>query len=221
VSAGRDSARSSPRRGSGPAIGTQVGAIVGAVAAAFFATQFVAARLGYHPNLGPWLYRLPVADRALSRTAAMICGVASLIMLATHRWRWNAVPLGLLAAVGAIAGAAPLYSPTRVAMWYGAYRSIHAYDGVFLTAGGIFCGVIVVVTVAATRLACLVERPVPQPERRAVLHALPRLPVSSDSLDGPASWRGDTTGDAPFDLQGVDRGTRVGGSGAVPVEPSA
>ena len=84
------------------------GAVTGAVWASGFATQYVAARLAYHPHLGPWLYRASSSARERFGIAIPLCLVSAGLALLTRRWRWAVIPLVLAAVTAAIARNAPL-----------------------------------------------------------------------------------------------------------------
>lgn len=142
------------------------GAVIGAVWAAGLATQYVAARLAYHPNLGPWLYRASPSARARFGLAVLVCGIAAGVALFMRRWRWGVVPLVLTTVSAMILRDAPLYSPGRVFVWYKAYHAVPAYRHLFLAAWGIFAVATIAATVAAVRLAATRPEPLMTEDRR-------------------------------------------------------
>jgi type IV secretion system protein VirD4 len=92
------------------------------------ATQFVADRLGYHPNLGPALYARDAYPPALC--AAF--GFAALL-LAGFAWRFpgarKSAPLLAIVSLAAFAAArGPFYSPARVIQWGVAFHRATASD---------------------------------------------------------------------------------------------
>jgi len=167
----------------------QAGAAVGVVWAVALATQYVAARLAYHPHLGPWIYRASAVARDRLRVATIICCVAAIMALPMHRWRWGAVLLGFAAVTAIIARQAPLYSPERVFVWYAAYHTVREYRQLFVVTW-LICGTVaVVVTIAIMRLT-VGDRPSPRAApTRWDSRALQRLPVpiASRAL-GSDSW---------------------------------
>lgn len=160
---------SQPRRAPTPSRPRAVhaSALAGAVWAAAFATQYVAARLAYHPHLGPWVYRASASARQRFGLMIPVCLVAAGVVLLTRRWRWSVVLLLLTAATAVIARDAPLYSPDRVFVWYRAYHAVPAYRQLFLMAWAIFAGATVAATVAVARLAAV---------RRELTPTAPRKP---------------------------------------------
>lgn len=144
-----------------------VGVCCAAVWAAALATQYVAARLAYHPHLGPWLYRASSGARGLLKVAAMVFGAVAVIALMRRRWRWGVIPLVLAAVTAVVARAAPLYSPERVFVWYAAYHGMRAYRPLFLVAWTIFAVVTVAASLAVTRLAPVRFDPTPVERRLA------------------------------------------------------
>jgi hypothetical protein len=154
----------------GPPHLVHAGAVAGAVWAAAFATQYVAARLAYHPHLGPWLYRASSSARARFSIAIPVCLVAAGIALVTRRWRWAAIPLVLSTATAMILRDAPLYSPDRVFVWYKAYHTVSAYRPLFLVAWAIFAIATVAATIAAAQLAATRAEPVSNEHRQPDRH---------------------------------------------------
>jgi hypothetical protein len=148
---------------------THAAMLAGAVWSAALATQYVAARLAYHPHLGPWVYRASSADRSRLKAAIVFCIVAGGIALMTRRWRWGVVPFSFAAITGTIARSAPLYSPDRIFVWYTAYHRVQAYRDLFIGAWIIFGVAAVAASFAARRLCAREPRPTP----------LPRLPPPS------------------------------------------
>lgn len=154
---------------------TYVGAAVGAVWASALATQYVAGRLAYHPHLGPWLYRAPETDRHRLQLAVATCATAAAMALACRSRRWAAVPLALAAVSAAIVRNAPIYSPARIFVWYGAYRTIRPYRELFVTAWVVFGITLLAVALAAARLTHphLGSVPAPPPlDRRSGDHTI-------------------------------------------------
>jgi len=131
------------------------------------ATQYVAARLAYHPHLGPWVYRASAAARHRFSVMIPVCLVAACIALLIRRWRWSVILFLLTAETAVIARDAPLYSPDRVFVWYKAYHGVPAYRQLFLTAWAIFAAATVAATVAIARLAAV---------RRELTPTAPRPP---------------------------------------------
>lgn len=172
------------------------------ICALAFATQYVAARLAYHPHLGPWLYRASGTTGARLRIVALGCFAAAVVVLASYRWRWSAVLLVVVAVSAIVAREAPVYSPTRIVVWYTAYREIRAYDGMFTTAAAIFAVSVVAITTAMLKLAGVPAgtRGLVRPSRAT--YAAGRFPAaravradawglerpSDDSMHGPSSF---------------------------------
>jgi hypothetical protein len=152
-------------------------ALVGTIWSAALTTQYVAARLAYHPHLGPWVYRAPTADRSRLEVVVVLCVVAGGIALMTRRWRWGVVPFAFAAITGTIARSAPLYSPDRVFVWYTAYHRVPAYHSLFVGAWIIFGVATVAATLAALRLCTREPRPTP----------LPRQPPASRFSQDPST----------------------------------
>jgi hypothetical protein len=101
---------------------------------AALSTQFVAGRLGYHHHLGNALFRAPIAAAAWLEAVAVVCGVAAVVCLWTRRRHAALLPL-LVVAVSALAVRnGPVYAPTRVFVWYAAYRHIPEYAHTFTAA---------------------------------------------------------------------------------------
>ncbi len=146
------------------------GAVTGAVWASGFATQYVAARLAYHPHLGPWLYRASSSARERFGIAIPLCLVSAGLALLTRRWRWAVIPLVLAAVTAAIARTAPLYAPDRIFVWYRAYHTVSAYRPLFVAAWAIFVIATVAATVAAARLAATRYAPMVSEHRRPDRH---------------------------------------------------
>jgi hypothetical protein len=142
------------------------GAFVGALWAAALATQYVAARLAYHPHLGPWIYRASTGARHRFSLIIPVCLVVGGLVLLTRRWRWSVVPLLLSAETAHIARDAPVYSPVRVFVWYRAYHSVPAYRQLFLVAWAIFATAAVAATIAVARLAAAQHELTPTAPRK-------------------------------------------------------
>jgi hypothetical protein len=138
-------------------------ALVGVVWSAGLATQYVAARLRYHPHLGPWVYRASAAGRSRLTLVVPLCLLAGAMALMTQRWRWGLVPFSFAAITGTIARNAPLYSPERLFVWYTAYHRVQAYHTLFVGAWLIFGVATVLATLAATHLCAREPRPTPPP----------------------------------------------------------
>jgi hypothetical protein len=170
---------SQPNRSPPPRRAAHVAALVGAIWSAALATQYVAARLAYHPHLGPWVYRASAADQSRLKVVMVLCVVAGGIASMSRRWRWGVVPLSFAAITGAIARSAPLYSPERVFVWYTAYHRVRAYHGLFIGACIIFGVASIAATLAALRLCAGELRPTPTP--------LPRLPPASRFNHDPST----------------------------------
>jgi hypothetical protein len=122
---------------------------MGVMWGASLATQYVAARLLYHPHLGPWLYQAPATARGSVRTAAIASALAAAVALLKRGWRWLFVPLALVAISAMAVWAGPVYAPLRVFTWHTAYRFIPAYYTLFARAWIILGGVALVVTITA------------------------------------------------------------------------
>ena len=128
------------------------GAALGGLWGAAVATQYIAARLAYHPHLGPWLYRVSASARGSLGSWRVACALAVIGALLSRRWRWMAVPLGLAALSLTIARHAPLYSPARLFVWYAAYHRVAAYRALFAVAWSM-CGVVAIAVTLAARAA--------------------------------------------------------------------
>ncbi len=100
--------------------------IAGALGGLTAATQFVADRLAYHPNLGPPLY-----PRGALPAAAGICVCAAALAMAVWSARAGATrratpALVVLALLGVAAARGPFYPPSRAVQWAIAYhRALH------------------------------------------------------------------------------------------------
>jgi hypothetical protein len=120
--------------------------------AAALSTQFVAVRLGYHHHLGDPLFRAPNAAAAWLDAAAVICGVVAVVCLWTWRWRPALFPLMALAVSVVAVRNGPVYSPTRVFVWYAAYRRIPEYGHLFTAAWVILAASSIVLITGSWRL---------------------------------------------------------------------
>jgi hypothetical protein len=187
-------------RASGPPGAVHVGATAGVVWGAALATQYVAARLAYHPHLGPWVYRASVATRDRLRLVAIACCLAGVLALATRRWRWGAIPLGLASITATIVRRAPLYSPERVFVWYAAYHALPAYRQLFAGAW-LICGTVaLLVTLVVLRLRAGGRPPQRADPVRRVSPTMPRLPqpIPRRAL-GQSAWQQDAVGVGAFE----------------------
>jgi hypothetical protein len=155
--------RGAAPRGRPPARGDGRWRTVGALALVWgmaLATQWVAARLGYHPHLGAWIYRVPpVGDRWLRWGSIGAAGCAGLVLLVAARWRWAALPLALAGVSMTALRGGPVYSPTRVFIWYAAYHRVRAYRPLFGVAWFVLGGTTLALVIAAERLALRTHRP--------------------------------------------------------------
>jgi hypothetical protein len=137
---------------------------VGAIAVVWgmaLATQWVAARLGYHPHLGAWIYRAPPwADRWLRWGSIGAAAIAGLVLLLAARRRWAALPLALAGLSMTALRGGPVYSPTRVFIWYAAYHRVGAYRPLFGVAWFVLGGTTLALVIAVERLALRTERKV-------------------------------------------------------------
>jgi membrane protein implicated in regulation of membrane protease activity len=120
--------------------------------AAALSTQFVAARLGYHHHLGGALFRAPIAAAAWLEGVAVICGVIAVVCLWTWRWRPALLPLLVVAVSTLAVRNGPVYSPTRVFVWYAAYRRIPEYGHIFAAAWVILAASSIVLIMSSWRL---------------------------------------------------------------------
>ena len=142
--------------------------------AAGMATQFVAARLGYNPNLGPVILRLASHTTRSARWVAALFAAAALVTL----WRRGAPATALSLVVAGVSALAvswgPLYPPYELFVWYAAYHRFRGFGSLFRTGCTVFVG--------AAGLAASTILSVAQCRRRS---------RSSDS-HGSATWgRGD------------------------------
>lgn len=131
------------------------------VFAFFVATQYVAHRLGYHPNLGAPLYVLPGAVSTDALAASVLCGGAALSVSVLRGFRRLAFPLLAIAAVAYATSLGPVHPPHRFLVWNEAYGNIPAITPA-LTGGAItlfaalllsVLGSLVLVSGRGTRLA--------------------------------------------------------------------
>lgn len=126
-------------------------AIVALVWASSLATQYVAARLGYHRNLGPWMFRAPEGAGGWLGFGELGSAAVALVLLLTSR-RWAAVPAAAAAVSVWAARLGPIYAPTRLFVWYNAYHGLTAYSHVFQVAWAVFITSAVALGIAALRL---------------------------------------------------------------------
>jgi hypothetical protein len=145
-------------------------ALTGGTWAASLATQYVAARLAYHPHLGPWLYHASAAARERFSLVMHALLVAAAVALLTARWRRAVLPFAIGALTAVVARDAPLYSPDRLFVWYAAYHGVAAYRRVFLVAWGVFAIATVAATVAGSRLTAPRLDPTPTGQRQPERH---------------------------------------------------
>jgi hypothetical protein len=120
--------------------------------AASLSTQFVAARLGYHRHLGDALFRASVRTRVWLEAAMALCMVAAVVCLLGRRWRAGVIPLLLLAVTAFVIRDGPVYAPTRVFVWYAAYRRIPGYEHLFTMAWAILAGVSIALWITTWRM---------------------------------------------------------------------
>jgi hypothetical protein len=130
-------------------------------------TQFVGARLGYHRHLGAWLFRAPAAAHMWFGLGSVACVTAALAMLLTVRWRWVALLFAFLSVSALVIRNGPIYAPTRVFLWYAAYRGIAVYAPIFHAAWLILAGASFMLVVATWRLmrAAAMPRAPSDPQR--------------------------------------------------------
>lgn len=121
--------------------------------AAGLTTQFVGARLGYHQHLGTWLFRAPPGAARPLEDAVVACVTAALGLLLTVRRRWVGVLTAFLGLSAMAIWDGPIYAPTRVFVWYAAYREMPTYTALFRTAWVILAGTSLTLIVASWRLA--------------------------------------------------------------------
>jgi type IV secretion system protein VirD4 len=140
--------------------------------AAGITTQFVAWRLGYHPNLGLVLLRLDAHTARTLRWTVTIFAAGALLTLWRPAMRGMALSFLVAGVSAVVVGAGPLYPPYNVFVWYAAYRHVPALNSVFRWGW-------IVLTGAATLVSCAILSIV----RRA------RRSASSDS-HGSATWGG-------------------------------
>jgi hypothetical protein len=145
-----NASRYSAKRGAG-AWSVLLAVVVDIVWAAGLATQFVAARLGYHPHLGTPLFRASPAMKSWVMAAAVVCIVAAVVCLLVWRWRPAVIPLVVLAATATAIWHGPVYAPARFFSWHAAYRQIPGYGELFAEAWTIFAGVSVTLLLAIWR----------------------------------------------------------------------
>lgn len=87
------------------------------------ATQYVADRLGYHPNLGPALYPRDAAPASLCLAVGAVALVLALSLARTHSGRPACAAFFTVALLAYGASRGPIYSPTRAVQWAIAYRA--------------------------------------------------------------------------------------------------
>jgi hypothetical protein len=126
--------------------------------AAAFATQFVAARFDYHRHLGTWLFRTSPSANAWLGAGIAAFATAAVGMLLSVRWRWAAIPIAFLVVSATAMRNGPVYAPSRVFVWYAAYRTTQAYAPVFHMAWAILAGASLLLSLASWRLVRATEK---------------------------------------------------------------
>lgn len=116
------------------------------------ATQYVADRFSYQPNLGPALFRFAPSDANLALMVSLGCGVSAFAVLRSSKKRAFS-PAFLMAAIGAYAlSRGPVYAPFRVVNWSHAYKAVEmirpVMDQAMLVGGATFLGAFVAATMA-------------------------------------------------------------------------
>lgn len=92
--------------------------IVACVAVGFTAaTQYVADRLGYHPNLGPPLYPADSYSPFVCLATAIVAAALAAACARSPSTRRASPVLGLVAMAGFAAARGPFYAPGRVIQW--------------------------------------------------------------------------------------------------------
>ncbi|MGH7576213.1 MAG: hypothetical protein ACREM1_13945, partial [Longimicrobiales bacterium] len=113
-----------PRRSSGLS-GLLVALLVaGGLVGMWAGTQYLAHRLGYHHNLGPFLYQAPSALAPYILAAAWACAAGALGLFAWTSGRRYAIPLALVALLLFAIRLGPVYSPLQLLRWAHAYRDV-------------------------------------------------------------------------------------------------
>ncbi len=113
-----------PRRGtgSGGALFVLLGA--GGLGGLWAGTQSFAHRLGYHDNLGDFLYRLPPALDGYAFVVAWACALGAVVLLVRSSTRRYGIPLALLAALLHAVRLGPIYNPFQLLYWSRAYSDV-------------------------------------------------------------------------------------------------
>jgi len=98
---------------------------------------------------------------------SVACVTAALAMLLTVRWRWVALLFAFLSVSALVIRNGPIYAPTRVFLWYAAYRGIAVYAPIFHAAWLILAGASFMLVVATWRLmrAAAMPRAPSDPQR--------------------------------------------------------
>ena len=107
---------------------------LGLVVAASAGTQYVAWRLGFHPNLGWLLVVLSPHVVRLCRVACALAALGALAAVRAPRWRRLAGPLLLLGLLAGLGSMRLLYAPHAVFVWYAATERVPAAAPLFHTA---------------------------------------------------------------------------------------
>jgi len=113
---------------------------LGIVWAAAVATQYVAARFGYHPHLGSPILRLSPRTMHVLRWAAAGLAACAGLALWAHGIRWLTLALAVAAASAYVAALGPLYPPYCLFVWYSAYHHITAFTSIFRAGWAVFAG---------------------------------------------------------------------------------
>jgi len=103
--------------------------------------------------------------------AAVSCITVAVLLSPTARWRWLGVASAFLALSAIAVRDGPIYAPTRVFVWFAAYRAMPTYASLFRAAWVILAGASITLIMASWRLANRVvvhqmTRDAPTDERR-------------------------------------------------------
>lgn len=98
--------------------------MLGLVIAFGTGTQYVAWRLGFHPNLGAPLFVASPGDLAVIRVGAIVCAIAGAGLLFLPAWRTMSGVLLIGALCIANASAGPVYAPHLIAVWQHRYADV-------------------------------------------------------------------------------------------------
>jgi type IV secretion system protein VirD4 len=130
---------------------------LGLVVAFGIATQYVAWRLAFAPELGPALVVFDALTRRLLRAMGILllgAGVSAVLVRAIRR---SAGVLFVLALIAFAASAGPLYPPHRLLVWHAAYARVPWLSPVFRTGWGVLA-----LNVAAVLVAIFTAWPRPR-----------------------------------------------------------